>query len=91
MHDRGSTTPMYRRVPCDSFAMPTYSHIPIGEIPQVRQTYQYINTAYPSMNQYQLGIGESHLRGKGGAAIRLRTHRLSEALSPDAGTLQNSP
>jgi dipeptidase len=63
-HDRGSTTPMYRRVPCDSFAMPTYSHIPIGEIPQVRQTYQYINTAYPSMNQYQLGIGESTFGGR---------------------------
>ncbi len=58
-HARGASTTLYRRVACDSFAMPTYSHIPIGEIPQVRQTYQYLNTAYPSMNQYQVGIGES--------------------------------
>lgn len=62
-HDKEASTTMYKRVPCDSFAMPTYSHIPIGEIPQVRQTYQYLNTAYPSMNQYQLGIGESTFGG----------------------------
>jgi dipeptidase len=63
-HERGSTTPMYRRIPSDSFAMPTYRHIPIGAIPQVRQTHQYLNTAYPSMNQYQLGIGESTFGGR---------------------------
>ena len=63
-HAKGATTPMYKRVPSDSFAMPTYSHIPIGEIPQVKQTHQYLNTAYPSMNQYQLGIGESTFGGR---------------------------
>lgn len=63
-HERNTTTTMYRRVPCDSFAMPTYAHIPIGEIPQVRNTFQFLNTAYPSMNQYQLGIGESTFGGR---------------------------
>ena len=63
-HKKGATTTMYKRVASDSFAMPTYSHIPIGEIPQVRETYQYLNTAYPSMNQYQLGIGESTFGGR---------------------------
>ena len=63
-HDRGATVPMYRRVACDSFAMPTYSHVYIGEIPQVRSTYQYLNTAYPSMNEHQLGIGESTFGGR---------------------------
>ena len=63
-HPRGSTTPMYKRVACDSFKMPTYSHIPIGEIPQVKETFQFLNTAYPSMNQYQLGIGESTFGGR---------------------------
>ena len=53
-HKPGETVTMYKRVPCDSFAMPTYAHIPIGEIPQVRNTLQFLNTAYPSMNQYQL-------------------------------------
>jgi dipeptidase len=64
VHPGEAVTPMYKRVPCDSFAMPTYSHIPIGVIPQVSQTNQYLNTAYPSMNQYQLGIGESTFGGR---------------------------
>jgi len=63
-HPGGSTTGMYKRVACDSFAMPTYSHVPIGEIPQAAETYQFLNTAYPSMNQYQLGIGESTFGGR---------------------------
>ena len=63
-HPRSATTSMYKRVACDSFAMPTYAHLPIGEIPQVRETYQFLNTAYPSMNQFQLGIGESTFGGR---------------------------
>ncbi len=60
----GATSPMYKRVSCDSFLMPAYSHIGIGEIPQAKETYQFLNTAYPSMNQYQLGIGESTFGGR---------------------------
>lgn len=63
-YSRNATSMMYKREACDSFAMPTYCHIPIGEIPQVKETYQFINTAYPSMNQYQLGIGESTFGGR---------------------------
>jgi len=63
-HPAGSTVTMYKRVACDSFAMPTYSHLPIGEIPQVERTYGFLNTAYPSMNQHQLGIGESTFGGR---------------------------
>jgi dipeptidase len=59
-----ATTTMYKRVACDSFAMPAYCHIPIGEIPQVKETYQFLNTAYPSMNEHQLGIGESTFGGR---------------------------
>jgi len=55
---------MYKRVACDSFKMPTYSHIPIGKIPQVKHTYQYLNTAYPSLNEKQLAIGESTFGGR---------------------------
>ncbi|MCP4709155.1 MAG: hypothetical protein GY869_11060 [Planctomycetes bacterium] len=36
----------------------------IGEIPQVRQTYSYINTAYACINEYQLAIGETTCGGK---------------------------
>ncbi len=60
----GATTTMYKRSACDSFAMPTYKHIPIGDIPQVKQTYGFVNTAYPCMNEKQLGIGESTFGGR---------------------------
>jgi len=63
-HKKGDVSTMYKRIPCDSFAMPTYAHQPIGEIPQVKETYQFLNTAYPSMNQYQVGIGESTFGGR---------------------------
>jgi len=36
----------------------------IGEIPQVRETYAYINTAYAVMNEHQLAIGETTFGGK---------------------------
>ena len=35
-----------------------------GEIPQVPETYAFINTAYPVMNEYQLAIGETTFGGK---------------------------
>jgi dipeptidase len=34
------------------------------EIPQVEETYAYLNAAYPIMNEYQLAIGESTFGGK---------------------------
>jgi len=64
MHKNGEMVTMYKRVACDSFRMPTYKHIPIGEIPQAMQTYQYLNTAYPSLNEKQLAIGESTFGGR---------------------------
>lgn len=63
-HGPDAVTTMYRREPCDSFDMPTYRHVPIGSIPQVRHTYQYLNTAYPSLNEKQLAIGESTFGGR---------------------------
>jgi len=33
--------------------------LPRGRIPQVKETYAYINTCYPVMNEYQLAIGET--------------------------------
>jgi dipeptidase len=36
----------------------------MGEIPQVRETYAYINTAYAVMNEHQLAIGETTFGGK---------------------------
>ncbi|OFX26142.1 MAG: peptidase C69 [Bacteroidetes bacterium GWA2_31_9b] len=62
-HKASSTTPMYRREADNSMAMPSYKNIKIGEIPQVAHTYQFINSAYPCMNEKQLGIGESTFGG----------------------------
>ncbi len=63
-HKRDAKSIMYKRFASDSFAMPTYSHLPIGEIPQVKKTNQFLNTAYPSMNEHQVGIGESTFGGR---------------------------
>ena len=38
--------------------------IPMGEIPQVQETFAFINTAYPVMNEYQLAIGETTFGGR---------------------------
>ena len=35
-----------------------------GEIPQVKKTYAFLNTAYPCMNEHQLAIGETTIGGK---------------------------
>ena len=63
-HKAGTTATMYKRKAYDSLAMPSYQHIPIGEIPQLSKTYGFINTAYPCMNEKQLAIGESTFGGR---------------------------
>jgi dipeptidase len=35
-----------------------------GEIPQVTETYAYLNAAYPIMNEHQLAIGETTIGGR---------------------------
>lgn len=63
-HEAGSTTVMYKRVASDSLAMPSYAHNPIGQIPQVEETYGFVNTAYPCLNTEQLAMGESTFGGR---------------------------
>ena len=63
-YKKGSVETMYKRTSLDSFAMKTYKHTPIGNIPQVKHTYKFVNTAYPSMNEHQLAIGESTFGGR---------------------------
>ncbi len=63
-HPAGSKATMVKRMPYDSLAMPTYTYIPTGEIPQAARTYGFINTAYPCMNEHQLAIGESTFGGR---------------------------
>ena len=35
-----------------------------GSIPEARATYQFVNTAYPCLNEKQLGIGETTITGR---------------------------
>jgi dipeptidase len=35
-----------------------------GEIPEIEETYAYLNTAYPCLNEKQLAIGETTIGGK---------------------------
>jgi dipeptidase len=63
-YPRGSYTVMYKRVNDDTKAMPSYAYVRTGEIPQVPHTYGFINSAYPCMNEHQLGIGESTFGGR---------------------------
>lgn len=63
-HKVGETVTMYKREACNDFKMPTYKHTPIGTIPQIAETFGYVNTAYPCMNTEQLGMGESTFGGR---------------------------
>ncbi|MDO9510555.1 MAG: C69 family dipeptidase [Bacteroidales bacterium] len=62
-HKKGSMAPMYTRKAFDTLPMPVYRHHKIGEIPQVEQTYAFINSAYPCQNEKQLAMGESTFGG----------------------------
>src|SRR3990172_85704 len=35
-----------------------------GEIPEVEETYSYLNVAYPCLNEKQLGMGETTIGGR---------------------------
>jgi dipeptidase len=61
---KGSMCTITKRMPCDTFAMPLYVYNKVGEIPQVKHTYAYINSAYPCINEHQLAIGESTFGGR---------------------------
>ncbi len=63
-HKAGEMESVYKRVSCDTFAMPTYMYKKVGEIPQVKHTYGFINTSYPCMNDHQLAVGESTFGGR---------------------------
>jgi len=63
-HKKGDSAKQYKRVSCDTFAMPIYQHPYIGEIPQVMHTNGFVNTAYPCINDHQLAVGESTFGGR---------------------------
>jgi len=62
-HEPGSTTPVYLE-PKRTKGPNDPDVIEAGYIKQVPETYAYINTAYPCMNEYQLAIGETTFGGR---------------------------
>jgi dipeptidase len=64
-YDSGAVHPVYSNV--------LYPHetswdkrdiIKTGEIPEVKETYAFLNTAYPCLNEKQLAIGETTIVGR---------------------------
>lgn len=62
-HKAGSETPVYLE-PKRTGSPNDPDAIEAGYIKQVRETYAYINTAYPVMNEHQLAIGETTFGGR---------------------------
>ena len=62
-HKPGSMCPIYFQ-PKRTKGPDDEDRIEMGEIPQVSETYAYINTAYAVMNEHQLAIGETTFGGK---------------------------
>ncbi len=62
-HKPGSETPIWLD-PKNTSGPEDPEAIEAGYIKQVAETYAFINTAYPVMNEYQLAIGETTFGGK---------------------------
>lgn len=65
-YGEGEMQTIYKREACpkETPGMPQYCNVRVGEIPQATHTYQFLNTAYPCMNEKQLAIGESTFGGR---------------------------
>jgi len=62
-HRKGETTPIRKNWRKTRFVTDTAGVQFIMEIPQVSHTFAYLNTGYPSLNEKQLGIGETTFTG----------------------------
>jgi dipeptidase len=63
MHKPGEMAPVYLE-PKRATMPNDPDRIPAGAIPQVQETFAYLNAAYPIMNEFQLAIGETTFGGK---------------------------
>lgn len=62
-HQEGAMHIVYRGTMHTAFKGDTTGVRIVGQIPEVKHTYAYLNTAYPCMNEKQLSIGESTFGG----------------------------
>lgn len=62
-HNSGETAKVYYE-PKRTKGPSDPDRVETGEIPQVAETYAFMNAAYPIMNEYQLAIGETTIGGR---------------------------
>ena len=62
-HPKGTMHPVYKGSRHTAFPGDTTGLRKLGEIPEARKTYAYLNTAYPSLNEKQVAIGETTFSG----------------------------
>jgi dipeptidase len=63
-YGKGATTKIYWGNLHTDAVWDTRVKILKGEIPQVEETYSYLNTAYPCLNEKSLAIGETTIGGR---------------------------
>jgi dipeptidase len=61
---KGSTTKIYNGTRHTETSTDLRGLILKGEVPQVNETYAYLYTSYPCLNEHQLAIGETTIRGR---------------------------
>ncbi|OGD22239.1 MAG: peptidase [Candidatus Aminicenantes bacterium RBG_16_63_16] len=63
-YPEGTTTRVYTGKMHTETSTETAGITEKGEVPQVTETYAFLNTAYPCLNEHQLAIGETTINGK---------------------------
>ena len=63
-HAEGAEILMTKRAEDDTGPMERYGREEVGKLPQVPETFGYINPAYAAMNEHQVAIGESTFGGR---------------------------
>ena len=63
-HDKGSMKKIYWGNLHTEFVTDMRGKIFKGEVPDTDETYSYVNVAYPSLNEKQLGFGETTIGGR---------------------------
>jgi dipeptidase len=63
-YKQGTKAPIYHGLLHNEFSGDMRRVRIAGEVPQVQETYAFLNTAYPCMNEKQLAIGETTIGGR---------------------------
>jgi dipeptidase len=63
-HDIGAMHPVFKGMLATEEAWDMTEVTKKGDIPEVAETYSYLNTAYPCLNEKQLAIGETTIYGR---------------------------